>query len=69
VPERGDHRPEGQGGIENISDLKWKKIGLPKKTICEFFLGRFLNLHSMSLHDVALMDLPASQSVDAVDKW
>ena len=53
-------------GIENISDLKWKKIGLPKKTICEFFLGRFLNLHSMSLHDVALMDLPASQSVDAV---
>ena len=53
-------------GIENISDLKRKKIGLPKKTICEFFLGRFLNLHGMSLHDVTLMDLPASQSVDAL---
>ncbi len=53
-------------GIVNISDLKGKKIGFPKKTICEFFLGRFLNLHGMSLHDVALMDLPASQSVEAV---
>ena len=53
-------------GIENVSDLKGKKVGLPKKTICEFFLGRFLNLHGMSLQDVDLVDLPASQSVDAV---
>ena len=53
-------------GIENVSGLLGKKVGLPKKTICEFFLGRFLNLHGMSLHEVALMDLPASQSVDAV---
>jgi NitT/TauT family transport system substrate-binding protein len=54
-------------GIENISDLKGKKIGFPKKTICEFFLGRFLNLHGVSLKDVALVDIPASQSVDAID--
>ena len=61
-------------GIENISDLKGKKIGFPKKTICEFFLGRFLNLHGMSLQDVVLVDLPASTiygcsdngSVDAI---
>ena len=52
--------------IENISDLKGKKIGLPKKTICEFFLGRFLNLHGMSLRDIDLVDVSASQSVDAV---
>ncbi len=52
-------------GIENISDLKGKKIGLPKNTICEFFLGRFLNLHGMSLQDVTLVDTPASQSVEA----
>ena len=53
-------------GIESISDLKGKKVGLPKNTICEFFLGRFLNLHGMSLGDVALVDLPASQSIDAI---
>ncbi len=53
-------------GIESISDLKGKKVGLPKNTICEFFLGRFLNLHGMSLHDVALVDLPASQSIEAI---
>ena len=54
-------------GIENISDLKGKKIGFPKKTICEFFLGRFLNLHGMSLQDVVLVDISALQSADAID--
>ena len=53
-------------GIENVSDLKGKKIGFPRKTICEFFLGRFLNLHGMSLQDITLVDLPVSQSIDAV---
>ena len=53
-------------GIENISDLLGKKIGFPKKTICEFFLGRFLNLHGISLQNITLVDLPSSQSVDAV---
>ncbi len=53
-------------GVENVSDLKGKKIGLPEDTICEFFLGRFLNLHGMDLQDVALIDLPVSQSIDAI---
>ncbi len=53
-------------GIENISDLKGKTIGLPRGTICEFFLGRFLNLHGMSLQDVTLVDVPAAKSVDAI---
>ncbi len=53
-------------GIENVTDLKGKKIGFPKKTICEFFLGRFLNLNGMSLQDVILVDLPASQSIEAI---
>jgi ABC-type nitrate/sulfonate/bicarbonate transport system substrate-binding protein len=53
-------------GINNIPDLKGKKIGVPKKTICEFFLGRFLDLHGMSLQDVILVDTPTSKAVDAI---
>lgn len=54
-------------GIEDISDLKGKTIGLPRGTICEFFLGRFLNLHGISLQDIVeLVDVPASKSVDAI---
>jgi len=55
-------------GIENISDLKGKTIGYPRGTICEFFLGRFLNLHGMNLQDVTLVDVPAEKSVDAIAK-
>lgn len=53
-------------GIENVSDLKGKRIGVPRGTICEFFLGRFLDLHGMSLRDVALVNVPAPQAVDAI---
>ncbi len=53
-------------GIEDISDLRGKRMGVPRGTICEFFLGRFLNLHGMNLSDVALVDVEASESVDAI---
>lgn len=53
-------------GIESISDLKGKRMGVPRGTICEFFLGRFLNLHGMNLSDVELIDIKASESVDAI---
>ncbi len=53
-------------GIQNISDLKGKWIGVPRGTICEFFLGRFLNLHGMNLSDVTLVEIIASESVDAI---
>lgn len=43
-------------GIQDISDLKGKRIGVPRGTICEFFLGRFLNLHGMNLSDVTLVN-------------
>jgi ABC-type nitrate/sulfonate/bicarbonate transport system substrate-binding protein len=36
-------------GIRNVADLKGKKIGLPVGTIQEFYLGRFLDLHGMSI--------------------
>lgn len=52
-------------GIENITDLEGKKIGLTRGTIGEFYLGRFLNLHDMSMQDVTLVDLQPSQYVQA----
>ena len=53
-------------GIENISDLKGKIIGVPKKTAAEFYLGRFLNLHGMSMQDVTLVDIKPTQSSDSL---
>jgi NitT/TauT family transport system substrate-binding protein len=64
-------------GIENISDLKGKKIGLTRGGIGEFYLGRFLNLHDISLQDVILIDIKLPQlmsaftngSIDAAMVW
>ncbi|MFB3764901.1 MAG: ABC transporter substrate-binding protein [Methanotrichaceae archaeon] len=53
-------------GIKNTSDLKGKKVGVPRGTICEFFLGRFLELHGIGLQDVTLVDVPPSRAVDAI---
>jgi NitT/TauT family transport system substrate-binding protein len=53
-------------GIRNISDLKGKKIGIPRRTVLEFYLGRFLDLHGMSIRDVTLIDLPQGQTTDAI---
>jgi NitT/TauT family transport system substrate-binding protein len=53
-------------GIENVSDFKGKKIGVPQGTQAEFFLGRFLNLHGISLQNVTRVDVQPSQSVDAI---
>jgi NitT/TauT family transport system substrate-binding protein len=64
-------------GVKNVADLKGKKIGLPRGTIPEFYLGRFLELHAMSIRDVTLINLMpakaaaaiANGSVDAVVLW
>lgn len=53
-------------GIHTGRDLKGKKIGLPINTIAEFYLGRFLELHGMSIRDVFLVDVPPPQALDAV---
>ncbi len=42
-------------GSKNAIDLKGKKIGLMRGTEPEFYLGRYLELRSMSLHDVTLV--------------
>jgi len=54
-------------GIEEVSDLKGKRVGTTFRTIAEFHLGRFLELHGMSLEDVILVDVRTPEEwVDAV---
>jgi NitT/TauT family transport system substrate-binding protein len=53
-------------GIETISDLKGKRIGVALKTINEFYLGRFLGLNGMNMQDVALVDIKPAQFVKAI---
>jgi ABC-type nitrate/sulfonate/bicarbonate transport system substrate-binding protein len=64
-------------GIEKVSDLKGKRIGLPRQTSAEFYLGRLLQLHGINFDDVTLVDLNPTQAeeslikqdVDAVVNW
>lgn len=39
-------------GIQDISDLKGKTVGLSRGTIVEFYLARFLDLHGMNIRDL-----------------
>lgn len=52
--------------IENITDLKGKKVALLRQTIGEFYLGRFLDLHGMNIADVTLVNTSISQFVDVI---
>ena len=47
-------------GIDNVSDLKGKKIGLISGTIQDFYLGRFLELNGMRTADVILVSMKSS---------
>lgn len=57
-----------ESGIAHISDLKGKTIGLPLKTIAEFYLGRFFLLNGMRLNDVSLVNVLPAQSMEALAK-
>jgi NitT/TauT family transport system substrate-binding protein len=50
-------------GIEKISDLKGKRIATARQTIAEFHLGRYLNLHGISLEEITLIDLQKSEQL------
>ncbi len=52
--------------IKNIPDLKGKKIGIPRNTIAEFYLARFLELQGMKIQDVSLIDVQPPQSMDVI---
>lgn len=55
-------------GITNISDLKGKRIGVTLGTISQFYLGRFLAIHNISLQDVTIVNVIPSESIDALTK-
>jgi len=52
--------------IQNVSDIRGKRIGVSKATAAEFYLGRFLNLHGINPQQVTLVDIKASQAADAI---
>jgi NitT/TauT family transport system substrate-binding protein len=53
-------------GIAGIMDLKGKKIGVVRKTIAEFYLGRLLELHGLTAGQVTLVDVSVAQSEAAI---
>lgn len=53
-------------GISTAADLRGKKLGIPRNTIAEFYLGRFLELHGMTMQDITLVDVGANESVAAI---
>ncbi len=52
-------------GIQNVSDLRGKKIGIPLGTNVEFYLSRFLVLHGIDPRDVTIVDVRPPQFVNA----
>ncbi len=53
-------------GIDNVSDLNGKRIGVVRGTVMEFYLGRFLDLHGLSISDVTLVNTTLAQSADVI---
>ena len=52
-------------GINTVSDIKGKRIGITRKTVGEFYLGRFLVTHNITLKDVTIVDMPQSELLKA----
>ena len=53
-------------GITRPTDLRGKRIAIPKNTQAEFFLGRFLTFNDLSLDDVEIVGMSPSKLVDAI---
>lgn len=53
-------------GINNVSDLKGKRIGVPLKTGAQFNFDRFLDLRGLDKSQVSLVDVQAPQALAAV---
>lgn len=53
-------------GIGTAADLKGKRIGLPRGTLVEFYLSRFLNLNGLKMQDITLVDAAPQGCVEAM---
>ncbi len=53
-------------GIAAAADLKGKRIGLPRRTIADFYLGRYLELNGMSVQDLTLVETAPATAMDAI---
>jgi NitT/TauT family transport system substrate-binding protein len=54
-------------GIQQVADLKGKRIGTTFRTIAHFFLGRFLELNGMKIDDITLVEVKTPEEwVNAV---
>jgi NitT/TauT family transport system substrate-binding protein len=64
-------------GIRSVFDLEGKKLGIPKGTLAQFQLGRFLDLNGMGRKQISKVNIDVAQSVgvivngdvDAVVSW
>jgi NitT/TauT family transport system substrate-binding protein len=54
-------------GIQTVSDLKGKTIGVVRGTILEFQLGRFLELNGVDLAEVTLVHGKLPESANAIN--
>jgi ABC-type nitrate/sulfonate/bicarbonate transport system substrate-binding protein len=52
--------------LKRFQTSREKKVGITRGTILEFYLGRYLDLHGISLGDVTLIDPQQPQYVDAL---
>lgn len=55
-------------GINQLSDLKGKKIGLMRKSPAEFFLDRLLMMEGMSSADVMIINLSPSRQLESITR-
>ena len=55
-------------GIKNPADLRNKKIAVPKGSIAEYYLGKFLLINNLGLSDVQIIYLQPAPLVEALTK-
>jgi len=53
-------------GIATAADLKGKRIGLPRRSIVDFYLGRYLELNGISAQDLTLVETIPAAAMDAI---
>jgi NitT/TauT family transport system substrate-binding protein len=53
-------------GINSVSDLKGKTIGVPLGTSQQFFLGQFLEQNGITADQVTLINVPFAQQAEAL---